>query len=118
MSTGLGGYSYQLFSLDETGREVMKAEKYVDFDVNFGSHVHEPLDVSAVSTFLKEAYGYLEHSTLLLSTEDGDLWPAMSGREFFWESGCYFDLPEDPALWEQAIRDCEKEETAARSVYQ
>ena len=115
MSTGCAGYSYELFSLDGAGNEIMKADDYVDFDVNFGSFVHVPLDVPAIADFLREAYGYLEKSTLLLSTEDGDLWPAMSGKEFFWKSGCYFDLPEDPALWEQAIRDCEKEETAARS---
>ena len=118
MFTGCAGYSYELFSLDGAGTEIMKADDYVEFDVNFGSHVHEPVDVSAISAFLREAYGYLENSTLLLSTEDGDPWPGMSGKEFFWASGCYFDLPEDPALWEQAIRDCEKEETAARSAYQ
>lgn len=93
----------------------MKANNYVSFDVNFGSSLHETLDAAAVAVFLKEVYDYLGNSTLLLSTEPGDLWPGMSGKEFFRECGCYFDLPEDPALWEQAIRDCEKEETAARS---
>ena len=108
MSTGIAGYSYRLFSLDQAGNEVVKAENAVEFDANFGSPVHQPMDVEAVTAFLQEAYGYLQTSTLLLSTQDGDLWPTVSGEEFFWKSGCYFDLPQDMDQWEETIRAYEQ----------
>lgn len=115
MSTGLAGYSYRLFSLDKNGNEVIKAENHVSFDVNIGSPVHEPMDAPAIAAFLQEVYGYLENSTLLLSTEDGEFWPTMPGREFFWKNNIFMELPEDPAAWEQAIRDYEADMTAQRA---
>lgn len=115
MSTGLAGYSYTLFSLSEAGETVVKATNGVSFDVNIGSPVHEPMDAPAIAVFLQEAYGYMENSTLLLSTEDGEFWPTMPGREFFWKNNIFMELPEDPAAWEQAIRDYEADMTAQRT---
>lgn len=116
MSTGLAGYSYQLFSLDESGNEVTKAENSVSFDVNMGSTLHEPMDAAAIAAFLQEVYGYLETSTLLMSTEDGRDWESVSGTDFFRESLPFdLELPNDQSLWEQAIRDYEAEMTAARA---
>ena len=56
-----------------------------------------------------------ENSTLLLSTEPGDLWSGMSGEDFFRESGSCFDLPEDMNQWEQYLVDYQEEFTAIRT---
>ncbi len=96
MYQGCATYSYRLFSLDTAGQEVLLRENSVDFDINFGSEFHEGFDPSAIAAFLEEVHGYLDNSTLLLTTEGGAFRTGGSGGEFrenmdFWGDDCLYD---------------------------
>lgn len=71
MYQGYAAYHYQVFSLDSAGKEQVLAENRLEWDGNFSSQGHEPLDIDALTDFLWEVHGYLKNSTLLMSTEDG-----------------------------------------------
>jgi len=71
MYQGFASYTYELFFLSETGEERVVMQNQVDFDVKFDAPYHESFEVDAIADFLWELRGYLEDSTLLLSTEDG-----------------------------------------------
>lgn len=93
MSQGFAGYHYQLFSLDEAGKEVLLKENSVEFDINFGSPIHGVFDPAAIADFLWEAKGLLADSWLLLSTENGAFSSDLPGAEFE-NPYCYSDLLE------------------------
>ena len=78
---GNAGYSYALFSL-EGGEETILREGSVEFDINFGTSEHHAFDAQAIAAFLEEVHGYLDESTLLLSTEDGFYASGGSGSDF------------------------------------
>ena len=68
---GLYGYSYQLFTLTRDGKEQVARENHVEFDVNFGSPVHQSFDPEAIAAFMDEINGLLAHSVQLINTDDG-----------------------------------------------
>lgn len=82
MYQGCATYSYQLFSLDEAGEELVVREGGVEFDENFGSPVHGSFDPADIAAFLEEVHRLLEGSELLLTTESGDFRSGGSGVEF------------------------------------
>lgn len=96
MYQGFATYSYTLFSLSEFGEEQAVREGSVNFDLNFGSPMHEGYDPKAIAAFLEEVHGLLENSELLLTTEGGVFRTGGSGADFrsdmdFWID----DLPYD-----------------------
>ena len=66
-STGLAAYSYTLFSL-EGGKEAVLEEGGVSFSFDQVQEVQEEL-----RAFAGQVNGLLQHSSLLLSTQDGAL---------------------------------------------
>ena len=105
MYQGFATYSYELFFLSESGEELVVMQNQVEFDQNFGSSMHQGFDVTAIADFLWELRGYLEDSTLLLSTEDG-----------VFQSGTAFDqLVYYPfgATYEDLMGIADREELAA-----
>ena len=92
MNTGLASYAYQIFSLGEKGEELVLRENQVDFDIHFGSPAHAGFDSTAVAAFLEEVHGYLDASTLLLSTQGGACRTGGSGEDY-WEDLDF--LPEE-----------------------
>ncbi len=118
MGQGSATYAYQIFSLDETGAEQVLRENNVDFDINFGSPYHEGFDAAALADFLEEVHGYLDQSTLLLSTEGGKFCTGGSGAEFrldtdLLDSLCPYD--ETRSLREN-LENLERFRTAARQA--
>ena len=93
MGQGLGAYSYELFTLDGAGEEVLVKKNRVEFDIDAGILDFDP---AAIAAFLEEVHGYLADSTLLLSTEGGNVRFGTDGGEFrddlrFWSEGCPYD---------------------------
>lgn len=70
MYQGFADYSLQVFSLDAEGGEQVLHTNSVTWDCNFRMEEHQ-YDVEALTDFLWDVRGYLENSTLLLSTEGG-----------------------------------------------
>lgn len=75
-------YAYQLFSLDSTGKKMMLQENSVEFDMMFDSEMHHSFDPAAIAAFLEEVHGYLDNSTLLLTTEGSQFRTGGSGADF------------------------------------
>lgn len=94
MYQGGAGYAYELFSL-EGGVLTLLRHGDVQFDVNFGSPSHVSFDPEAIAAFLEEVHGYLDASTLLLSTEGGEYASGGSGADFRGDdfSGTLYDTP-------------------------
>lgn len=116
MWQGVADYHYQIFSLNGAGGEVVLRENHVEFDTNFQSH--QGFDPVKVAAFLEEVHGYLDESTLLLSTEGGSLHPIGSGADFredgaFWDEFCPYD--EDLTM-EENVRNYQQVLMAARGV--
>lgn len=105
MQQGWGEYRYQLFSLDSAnpGEERLLRESTVVWDRKFNQAGHQ-LNIAALADFLREVHGYLDGSTLLMSTENGTLRTGGSGAEF--EDG-FLELwqlsREDPSMLETLL---------------
>lgn len=82
MYQGFAAYTYQLFSLTGTGEENVVRDGKVEFDINFGSPMHESYDPEAIAAFLEEVHGLLEGSLLLVTTENGEFRSSRSGTDF------------------------------------
>lgn len=52
MGQGYCSYFYEVFALGETGERVTRERGEVEFDVNFGSPIHESFDCAAIADFL------------------------------------------------------------------
>ena len=52
MGQGYCSYFYEIFALDETGERLTIERDEVQFDVNFGSPIHESFDCAAIADFL------------------------------------------------------------------
>lgn len=107
MYQGFATYTYELFSLDETGGEQVIREGSVNFDLNFGSQFHESCDPEAIADFLEEVHGLLEDSELLLTTESGKFRSGGPGKDFrddldFWTMD---ELYNDNKSLRENIRD-------------
>ena len=83
MWQGWAVYHYQLFALDSAnpGTERLLRESTVVWDCNFNIAGHQ-LHIPALADFLREVHGYLDSSTLLMSTENGEFRTSGSGAEF------------------------------------
>ncbi len=117
VGTGIGCYTYRLFTLDAEGGEQVLRENTVEFDLNFGSPLHQSFDPAAIAAFLEEVHAYLADSRLLLSTEGGEAvidgeGAAFRGDMFFWDDFCPYR--EDWTL-EENLRNYAETHTAARS---
>ena len=69
MWMGNAYYSYQLFYLAENGAEVVVQENGINFDINFGSSLHEDFDPVAIDAFLTEINALLSDSIQLMNTD-------------------------------------------------
>jgi len=83
MSQGWAQYSYSLFSLDggNVDHERLLRESTVAWDSNFHLEGHQ-FDAVALADFLAEVRGYLDGSSLLMSTENGEFRTSGSGAKF------------------------------------
>lgn len=105
MWQGWAEYHYQLFSLDgaNPGTERLLRESRVVWDCNFAMDGHQ-LNIPALAGFLSEVHGYLDSSTLLMSTENGDFRTSGIGANFddgFLEQ--WQTAEGDPALLEELL---------------
>ena len=118
-----GEYTYRLFhpyiispASNEPAEQVLR-EGAVTWDLNFGRDGHH-LNAAALADFLEEVYGYLDQSTLLLSTEGGEVRTGGSGAGFrsdmdFWDDLC----PYDEALsLQENLENLERSWTAAQQA--
>lgn len=123
MWQGWGEYTYRLFhpyiispASNEPAEQVLR-ESAVTWDLNFGREGHH-LNAAALADFLEEVHGYLDRSTLLLSTEDGEFRTGGSGAAFrldmdLWDAFCPYD--ETRSLLEN-LENLERVRTAARQA--
>ena len=123
MWQGWGEYTYRLFhpyiispASNEPAEQVLR-ESAVTWDLNFGREGHH-LNAAALADFLEEVHGYLDRSTLLLSTEDGEFRTGGSGAAFrldmdLWDAFCPYD--ETRSLLEN-LESLERVRTAARKA--
>lgn len=123
MWQGWGEYTYRLFhpyiispASNEPAEQVLR-ESSVTWDLNFGREGHH-LNAAALADFLEEVHGYLDRSTLLLSTEDGEFRTGGSGAAFrldmdLWDAFCPYD--ETRSLLEN-LENLERVRTAARQA--
>ena len=118
-----GEYTYRLFhpyiispASNEPAEQVLR-EGAVTWDLNFGREGHH-LNAAALADFLEEVHGYLDQSTLLLSTEGGEVRTGGSGADFrsdmdFWDDLC----PYDEALsLQENLENLERSWTAAQQA--
>lgn len=102
IGNGFGNYIYGVFYLGEEADgiyEVVYDEQKIEFDLYFHND-YQDFDPERIAAFLTDVHGYLnDNSTLLLSTEKGELRIGGSGAEFtddfvFWDD----NLPYDESL--------------------
>lgn len=107
MYQGFATYGYELFSLDETGEEQLVREGSVNFDLDFGSVMHESYDPEAIADFLEKVHSLLEDSELLLTTESGVFRSGGPGADFQddLETWTRDPLYDDSKSLEENIRD-------------
>lgn len=98
MGQGYGSYQYRIFSLAGAGEPVIYKENHVEFDINFGSPLHESFDIPEIAAFLWEVHGYLDQARELINTvwDEIDLGNVDYG---------------DAAALEKALEDYQKEMT-------
>lgn len=104
MGQGSASYNYTLFSL-EGGEEAILRQGSVEFDIGAGILDFDP---PAIAAFLEEVHGYLDESTLLLSTEDGFYASGGSGSDFRGDdfSGTLYDTP---GTWLERVQAAQAE---------
>lgn len=118
MGQGYATYDYQIFSLDSTGEEMVLKVNGVAFNTMFDNEqYHQSFDPAAIAAFLEEVHGYLDDSTLLLTTEGGQFRTGGSGAGF--RDDLYFvtDSPtyDENKSMEENLRTYMEVLTAARS---
>ena len=88
---GSAAYAYELLSL-ENGVLTLLRQGSVEFDIDAGILDFDP---EAIAAFFEEVHGYLDASTLLLSTEGGEYASGGSGADFRGDdfSGTLYDTP-------------------------
>lgn len=107
MYQGFADYSLQVFSLDAAGGEQVLHTNSVTWDCNFRMEEHQ-YDAKALTDFLWDVRGYLENSTLLLSTEDGVFQSNVPGLQLeYYPFGDLLGLDSRDAL-EEAVCEAEK----------
>ncbi len=69
MGQGWADYTYQLFTLSESGEEQVVRENSVRFDINFSPLMHESFDPEVIAAFIDEVNGLLANSVQLINTD-------------------------------------------------
>ncbi len=69
MGQGWADYTYQLFTLSESGEEQVVRENSVRFDINFSPFMHGGFDPEAIAAFMDEVNGLLANSVQLINTD-------------------------------------------------
>lgn len=98
MGQGYGSYQYRIFSLDAMGEPVICRENHVEFDINFGSPMHESFDIPEIAAFLREVHGYLDGARELVNTTWGEI--DLGNVDY-----------SDTAALEEALKDFQAERT-------
>lgn len=73
MGQGICTYHYEIFSLDETGAEVMLRENNVEFSMDGSGPAAMEWDTAEVAAFLEDVHQYIDNAELLVNTAPGDL---------------------------------------------
>lgn len=108
MYQGWADYEFQIFFLNAAGGEQIFYENHITWDCNFRMDGHQ-YDVEALTEFLWDVRGYLENSTLLMSTEDGVFQSDIPGlRLQCYPFGDLLPLDSREAL-EEAVRQIEED---------
>ena len=103
MYQGYADYTYEQIFFDQDGNWALSLRDAVSFDLSFNMPEHE-FDAVEIAEFFWNLRGYLQNSTLLLSTENGEFQSDIPGLEL--QNYCFGEL--------LALDSREKMETALR----
>lgn len=70
MYQGRCSYSFQLFTLSQTGEEITAREGTVEFDINFQPALHQNFDPEGIADFMEDINALLAGSVQLLNTDE------------------------------------------------
>lgn len=115
MYQGWAEYGYELLTFDGAGEAYTVDSGAVGFDTNFGRDGHQ-LDPEAIASFFWELRGYLQDSTLLVSTEHGEFQTGIPGLEL--QNYMFGDLLslDSRSAMEAAVRRQEAEMKAEQGI--
>lgn len=101
MYQGVCRYSYELFDLTHNKENVIQ-RNWVDFDINFGSPLHNSFDSETIAAFMDEINNLLSNSAQILNT-NSNLSDTLDGEGQLYDSLWWLDG------WEpEFIRDKDK----------
>jgi len=109
MNQGAASYQFELFTLED-GAETVVHQERVEFDVNFGSSVHQYFEAEATANFLWAAGTLIDGSHLLMSTQQGGL--AADIPEVDFDAGYFseeFEAAKYPGQLAEMLRKLEGE---------
>lgn len=115
MYQGFATYWYELISFREDGSADLLDRGEVSFDLSFGREGHQ-FDAEAIAGFFWKLRGILQNSTVLMSTENGELQTGIPGLEL--QNYMFGDLLSLKSLeaMEAAVRQQEAEMKAEQGA--
>ena len=115
MYHGFATYWYELISFREDGSADLLDRGEVSFDLSFGREGHQ-FDAEAIAGFFWKLRGILQNSTVLMSTENGELQTGIPGLEL--QNYMFGDLLSLDSLeaMEAAVRQQEAEMKAEQGA--
>lgn len=115
MYQGFATYWYELISFREDGSADLLDREEVSFDLSFGREGHQ-FDAEAIAGFFWKLRGILQNSTVLMSTENGELQTGIPGLEL--QNYMFGDLLSLDSLeaMEAAVRQQEAEMKAEQGA--
>ena len=115
MYHGFATYWYELISFREDGSADLLDREEVSFDLSFGREGHQ-FDAEAIAGFFWKLRGILQNSTVLMSTENGELQTGILGLEL--QNYMFGDLLSLNSLeaMEAAVRQQEAERKAEQGA--
>ena len=115
MYQGFATYWYELISFREDGSADLLDRGEVSFDLSFGREGHQ-FDAEAIAGFFWKLRGILQNSTVLMSTENGELQTGIPGLEL--QNYMFGDLLSLDSLeaMEAAVRQQEAERKAEQGA--
>lgn len=115
MYQGFATYWYELISFREDGSADLLDREEVSFDLSFGRDGHQ-FDAEAIAGFFWKLRGILQNSTVLMSTENGELQTGIPGLEL--QNYMFGDLLSLDSLeaMEAAVRQQEAEMKAEQGA--
>ncbi len=96
MYQGVCTYEYELLTFANNKEKTVHRD-YVEFDINFGTSIHEDFDADAIADFMDEINGLLAQSVQLLNT-DSDLRDTFEKEGRLYDSLWWMDSQEPPAF--------------------